>query len=183
MRQGLRVNTPDLDFQTHERYMRMAIQQARNAIDLGEVPTGCVILNHPSTSSLLRQGSGGHAGQVESQPIIGRSHNQTELLKDPTAHAEMLAITQAANALGDWRLTQTVLYVTKEPCVMCAGAIVLARIPTVIIGTPDKQRGAISVFNVLDSPHLNHRCQVTMGILEDECRALLQEFFKSRRLN
>lgn len=167
------MNTPDFDIQTHERYMRMAIQQARNAIDMGEVPTGCVILNHPSTSS----------GQAVSSPIIGRSHNQTELLKDPTAHAEMLAITQAAGALGDWRLSQTILYVTKEPCVMCAGAIVLARIPVVIIGTPDKQRGAVSVFNVLDSPHLNHRCQVTMGILEDECRSLLQDFFRTRRLN
>jgi tRNA(adenine34) deaminase len=113
--------------------------------------------------------------------VIGSAHNQVELLKDPTAHAEMIAITQAAAAVGDWRLADTTLYVTKEPCAMCAGAIVLARIPRVVFGTPDPQRGAVSVFNILRHPQLNHRCDVTAGVLEEECRALLREFFRAAR--
>lgn len=151
-----------MESERHEHYMRMAIQQAQLALEQGEVPTGCVIVNLGS--------------------VIGRAHNQVELLKDPTAHAEMIAITQATNALGDWRLTNTVLYVTKEPCAMCAGAIVLARIPMIVFGTSDPQHGgATSVFSILNHPKLNHRCQVVTGIMEDECRALLQKFFRERR--
>ncbi len=94
----------------------------------------------------------------------------------------MLAITQAAAALGDWRLTGTILYVTKEPCAMCAGAIVLARVPLVVYGVPDPQRGgAQSVFNILNHPNLNHRCEVVAGVLEQPCRDLLQQFFRERR--
>ncbi|MFC1499090.1 tRNA adenosine(34) deaminase TadA [Verrucomicrobiota bacterium] len=146
----------------HEHYMQMAIQQAKQAQEEGEVPAGCVIARNAS--------------------VIGRAHNQTELLKDPTAHAEMIAITQAASAVGDWRLTNTILYVTKEPCAMCAGAIILARIPIVVFGTPDPQRGgAVSVFNILNHPQLNHQCEVISGILEEECRTLLQNFFKKQR--
>ena len=156
--------------QLNQHYMKMALRQAQTAGDEGEVPTGCVIV---------------HAAEPREEGrnprLIASAHNQTELLKDPTAHAEMIAITQAAAALGDWRLTDTVLYVTKEPCVMCAGAIVLARIPRVVYGVPDPARGGVSVFNLLDRPELNHRCDVVAGVLADECRALLQDFFRTRR--
>jgi tRNA(adenine34) deaminase len=144
------------------RYMRMALQQARLATEDGEVPVGAVIV---------------HGGQV-----IGRAYNQVERLKDPTAHAEMIAITQAASALGDWRLGESVLYVTKEPCPMCAGAMVLARLARVVWGVSDPARGgAVSVFNIIQHPGLNHRVDYTPAVLEDECRHLLQEFFQKRR--
>jgi tRNA(adenine34) deaminase len=157
----------------HERYMRLALRQAESARDAGEVPTGCVIVHHPAAAD---------SGQPAR--VVARAHNQVELLKDPTAHAEMIAITQAAAALGDWRLTDTTLYVTKEPCAMCAGAIVLARIPRVVYGVADPKRGgAVSVFGILNHPNLIHRSEIVSGVLEDECRALLQEFFRSRRAN
>ena len=153
----------------HEMHMRRAIRQAQQAAEEGEVPTGCVIVSSAPT----RPGE---------SPILGQAHNQVELLKDPTAHAEILAITQAASARGDWRLIDTVLYVTKEPCVMCAGAIVMARIPLVVRGAADIQRGAaISAYRVLDDPRLNHRAEVVPGVLAEECRTLLQEFFRERR--
>ena len=155
---------------THEHYMHLALREAERACESGEVPAGCVIVSRPPDPGAGRES------------VIGRAHNQVELLKDPTAHAEMIAITQAASALGDWRLENTVLYVTKEPCAMCAGAIVLARIPTVVFGAPDPLRGgAVSIFNILNHPSLNHRCEVIPGVLEEECRALLQDFFKARR--
>jgi tRNA(adenine34) deaminase len=154
----------------HEGFMRQALRQAVLAAEDGEVPAGCVIVNRAAR------------GEWAAGAVIGRAHNQTERLKDPTAHAEMIAITQAAGALRDWRLTDTVLYVTKEPCAMCAGAIVLARIPTVVFGVPDPKRGgAVSVFTILNHPALNHRCEVVSGVLADECRALLQDFFRERR--
>jgi tRNA(adenine34) deaminase len=147
---------------THEHYMRLALQEAEHASAAGEVPVGAVI--------------------VRTGAIIGRAHNQVELLKDPTAHAEIIAITQAAAALGDWRLTDTALYVTKEPCPMCAGAIVLARIPELIYGADDPLRGgAVSVFNICVHPNLNHQPRITRGILEDECRERLQTFFQQQR--
>lgn len=146
----------------HEHYMQLALREAQLSADAGEVPVGAVI---------VRNGA-----------IIAKAHNQTELLKDPTAHAEMIAITQAAAAIGDWRLTETILYVTKEPCPMCAGAIVLARIPLVVFGVADPKRGgAVSVFNILNHPQLNHRPEILQGILEAPCRHLLQEFFKEKR--
>jgi tRNA(adenine34) deaminase len=151
-----------MDAPSDETYMQQALVQARAAVEAGEVPTGCVI--------------------VHGSRIIGRAHNQVELLKDPTAHAEMIAITQAAEALGDWRLEGTTLYVTKEPCAMCAGAIVLARIPRVVFGAPDLQRGgAVSVLSILDHPQLNHRCEIVPGVLADECGTLLKDFFRARR--
>jgi tRNA(adenine34) deaminase len=143
-------------------HMRVALRQARQAAALKEVPVGAAI---------FRGGT-----------LLGQAHNQVETLKDPTAHAEMIAITQAASALGDWRLTGTVLYVTKEPCPMCAGAIVLARIPLVVWGVTDPARGgAVSVFNILQSKTLNHRTEFVAGFLEEECRSLLQAFFKELR--
>ena len=158
----------DLQPLDHERYVREALRQALAAREAGEVPTGCVILD-------------ARPERRAASAVIGRAHNQVELLKDPTAHAEMLAITQAAEALRDWRLTDTVLYVTKEPCAMCAGAIVLARIPLVVYGASDPLRGGMSVFGVLDHPALNHRCETIPGVLEADCRALLQDFFRERR--
>jgi tRNA(adenine34) deaminase len=159
-----------MDTAFHETHMRSALKQAEKAYNDGEVPTGCVILD------MLPFKDGGIPR------IIGSAHNQTELLKDPTAHAEMIAITQASSARGDWRLTDTILYVTKEPCSMCAGAIVLARIPTIVFGLTDPKRGgAVSVFNIVNHPQLNHRADVVSGILEDECRSILQSFFQARR--
>ncbi len=149
--------------QGHEYFMQLALREAQRSADADEVPVGAII--------------------VKDGAVIGRAHNQTELLKDPTAHAEMIAITQAASAVGDWRLTDTLLYVTKEPCPMCAGAIVLARIPVVVFGVPDPKRGgAVSVFNILNHPQLNHRPEIIQGILEEPCRAMLQDFFRKKRL-
>ena len=147
----------------HEARMRLALRQAQRAAEAGEVPVGAVIFN------------GGE--------LAGQAWNQTRTLKDPTAHAEIIAITQAASAAGDWRLTDSILYVTKEPCPMCAGAIVLARIPLVVWGLSDPLRGgAVSRFQILQSAELNHRAEVLSGVLEDECAALIKEFFKKRRL-
>ena len=152
----------------HEHYMAMALQLAQTASEEGETPAGCVIIDGSPTP------------RAES-PVLGRAYNQVELLRDPTAHAEMLAITQATEALGDWRLTNTILYVTKEPCAMCAGAIVLARVPLVVMGVADPQRGGHSVFSLLSHPNLNHQCDTICGVLESPCQAILQDFFQSRR--
>jgi tRNA(adenine34) deaminase len=171
----------------HEKYMRQALHEAERAAEADEVPTGCVIVRMPSTAAR----SEGHASaclgaEACAAPptparIIARAHNQTEMLKDPTAHAEILAITQAAAALGDWRLTETILYVTKEPCAMCAGAIVLARIPLVVWGLSDPKRGGHSVFSILNHEGLNHRPDILPGVLETECRDMFQAFFKQKR--
>ena len=147
----------------HEARMRLALKQAQRAAEAGEVPVGAVLFN--------------------SGELAGQAWNQTQTLKDPTAHAEIIAITQAAAAAGDWRLTDSILYVTKEPCPMCAGAIVLARIPLVVWGMNDPLRGgAISRFQILQSAELNHRCQVISGVLEEECAAIIKDFFKKRRI-
>ncbi|MDK2857314.1 MAG: tRNA(adenine34) deaminase [Verrucomicrobiota bacterium] len=143
-------------------YMRMALREAERAAEAGEVPCGAVI--------------------VKDGEILGKAHNQTERLKDPTAHAEILAITQAAAALENWRLTGAVLYVTKEPCPMCAGAIVLARLRKVVWAVDDPKRGgARSKFEILDHADLNHRVEIETGIMETECKSLLQNFFRARR--
>jgi len=161
---------PETDAERDERYMRMALRQAELAGESGEVPAGCVIVAWDPATPRGR--------------LVGKAHNQVECLKDPTAHAEMLAITQAASALGDWRLVNTTLYVTKEPCAMCAGAIVLARIPRLVFGVPDPRRGgAVSIFTIVDHPALIHRCAVQAGVLEAECRHLLQAFFRARRVD
>lgn len=119
---------------------------------------------------------------VREGKIIARAHNQVELLKDATAHAEMLALTEAEAAVGDWRLTDCDLYVTKEPCPMCAGALVHTRIRRVIFGCADPVAGAAgTVMNLLQMPSLNHRCQMTSGILQKECAVILQDFFRKRR--
>jgi tRNA(adenine34) deaminase len=138
------------------------LRKAQKAYAADEVPVGAVV---------VREGK-----------IIARAHNQVELLKDATAHAEMLALTQAEAAVGDWRLTDCDLYVSKEPCAMCAGAIVHTRIRRVIFGCADFSAGAAgSMMNVLRMPTLNHRCEITSGVLQTECAAILQEFFRKRR--
>jgi len=145
-----------------ESFMREALRQAQKANEAGEVPVGAVI---------VREGK-----------IIARAYNQVELLKDATAHAEMLALTQAEAAVGDWRLTECDLYVTKEPCAMCAGALVYTRIRRVIFGCTDPVAGAAgSVMNLLQMPALNHRCDIASGVLQDECATILQDFFRKRR--
>jgi len=154
-------------------FMRLALREAAKAEAADEVPTGCIIIRQPADPT---------TATLAAISIIGRAHNQTELLKDPTAHAEMIAITQAASALGDWRLTGTTLYVTKEPCAMCAGAIVLARIPRVVWGLSDPKRGGATLFNILAHPNLNHRPTCVPDVLADECRAHFQAFFRARRV-
>jgi tRNA(adenine34) deaminase len=158
MNAGALTTTPEV----HDRLMGLAIEQARAAERGGDVPIGAVVAR------------GG-------EPLAAAG-NERELRRDPTAHAEILAIRAAAEALGGWRLSGTTLYVTLEPCAMCAGAIVLARIPEVVYGTPDPKAGAAgSVLDVLAEPALNHRPDVIGGVLEDECAALLTEFFSARR--
>lgn len=147
---------------TDEYYMTLALQEAERALQADEVPVGAVIV---------------HEGRV-----IARAGNQRETLQDPTAHAEMIAITQAATYLRSWRLLHTTLYVTLEPCAMCAGAIVLARIPTLVYGAKDPKAGACgSVLDVTGCPALNHRTTIREGVLSGEAAALLQDFFAARR--
>ena len=142
--------------------MREALRQGQKAYAADEVPVGAVV--------------------VLKNKIIGRAHNQVELLKDATAHAEMLALTQAEAAVGDWRLVDCDLYVTKEPCAMCAGALVHTRIRRVIFGCTDPSAGAAgSMINLLQMPSLNHRCEITAGVLQAECAGILQQFFRKRR--
>ena len=151
-----------IDPPNDEHFMREALRQAQKAFEASEVPVGAVV--------------------VRSGHIIGRASNQVELLNDATAHAEMLALTQAEAAVGDWRLTDCDLYVTKEPCPMCAGALVHTRVRRVIFGCTDSSAGAAgSVMNLLRMPTLNHRCHVASGVLQDECAAILQSFFRKLR--
>jgi len=153
---------PVIDLQSDSYFMGEALRQAARAAAAGEVPVGAVVVR---------------AGRV-----IARAFNQVELLKDATAHAEMLAVTQAEAVQGDWRLTDCTLYVTKEPCPMCAGAIVHARLARVVYGAHDPKAGAAgSALNLLQFPTLNHRCAITGGVREAECRALLQSFFAAQR--
>src|SRR5262245_51416709 len=153
---------PIIDLESEQFFMGEALRQAAKAYEAGEVPVGAVI---------VRQGR-----------IIARACNQVELLKDATAHAEMLAITQAEETVGDWRLNECTLYVTKEPCPMCAGAIVHVRLARVVFGASDAKAGAAgSVMNLLQFPSLNHKSSITRGVREEECRRLLQSFFVEQR--
>ena len=148
--------------QPDEIFMREALRLAEKARAAKEVPVGAIV--------------------VREQKIISRGYNQVELLKDATAHAEMLALTAAEAAVGDWRLTDCDLYVTKEPCPMCAGAIVHTRIRRVIFGCADIRAGAAgTVMNLVDNASLNHRCQITGNVLQNECAAILQDFFRDKR--
>ncbi|HVM49880.1 MAG TPA: tRNA adenosine(34) deaminase TadA [Candidatus Acidoferrum sp.] len=151
-----------IDLQSDHYFMGEALRQAGRAYEAEEVPVGAVV---------VRDGR-----------IIARAFNQVELLKDATAHAEMLALTQAEDAVGDWRLSDCTLYVTKEPCPMCAGAIVHVRLARVVFGVSDPKMGAAgTALNLLQFPTSNHRCTVTTGVREAECRSLLQTFFAKQR--
>jgi tRNA(adenine34) deaminase len=146
-----------------ERYMRMAIDQAYIAEENGDVPIGCVIV---------------HQGRV-----IAKGYNQREQLHDPTAHAEIVALTQASEYIGNWRLEGCTIYVTLEPCPMCAGALVLGRLDRLVYGTDDPKTGAVkSLYNIVQDPRLNHRLEVTCGVLQEDCQKQLQDFFRRRRL-
>jgi len=154
---------PIIDLHSDDYFMREALRQAARAMEADEVPIGAVI---------VREGR-----------IIARAFNQVEALKDATAHAEMLALTQAQEIAGDWRLTDCTLYATKEPCPMCAGAIVHTRLARLVFGAADPKGGAAgSALNLLQFPTLNHRCEITGGVREPECRALLKDFFAAQRL-
>jgi tRNA(adenine34) deaminase len=146
----------------HHFYMDLALAEARKALAAGEVPIGAVI--------------------VEQGKILAQAHNLKEQLHDPTAHAEIIAIRRAAEKLGSWRLTGCTLYVTVEPCPMCAGAIVQARIKTLVYGVADLKAGAVeSVVNLVQNKHLNHSVEVFAGIREEECKSIMQEFFARKR--
>jgi tRNA(adenine34) deaminase len=158
------MDDPIIDLQSDYYFMGEALRQALKAYEAEEVPVGAVV---------VREGR-----------IISRAFNQVELLKDATAHAEMLALTAAEEAVGDWRLNDCTLYVTKEPCPMCAGAIVHVRIGRVVFGASDPKAGAAgSALNLLQYPTFNHRCEITNGVREPECRDLLQSFFAEQRRN
>ena len=145
-----------------EHYMRRAIEQAQIAEENGDVPIGAII--------------------VYENQVIGRAYNQREQLKDPTAHAEIIALTQAAAFLENWRLHDCTIYVTLEPCPMCAGALVLARLDRLVYGCDDPKTGAVkSLYNIVQDERLNHRIEVTSGVLAQECGKLLQDFFLRRR--
>jgi len=145
-----------------EEYMREALLEAQKALDKGEVPIGAVM--------------------VQSGEIVARAHNLKEELKDPTAHAEILAIQEATRKLKKWRLNDCTLYVTLEPCPMCAGALVQSRLKRVVYGVHDFKAGAAgSILNILDEPRFNHQVNVTSGILEEACRDIMQKFFRSLR--
>jgi len=156
------MSEPIIDLHSDNYFMGEALRQAVKAYEKGEVPVGAVV--------------------VRNGRIIARASNQVETLKDATAHAEMLALTQAESAVGDWRLTDCTLYVTKEPCPMCAGAIVHTRIARVVFGAGDPKAGAAGgALNLLQFPTLNHRCEITPGLRLEECRSLLQNFFAEQR--
>jgi tRNA(adenine34) deaminase len=147
---------------THEYFLQLALQEAEQAYRENEVPVGCVI--------------------VHDSQVIASAHNQREQLHDPTAHAEMIAITQAAEALQDWRLQECLLYVTLEPCCMCAGAILQARVPQVIYGATDPKAGAVqSMFQLLNDVRLNHHCEILGGVLAGPCGEILTRFFQQQR--
>ncbi len=149
-------------FPRDEYYMRLALREAERALEHDDVPVGAVV---------VREGE-----------VVGAGHNERELRQDPTAHAELIALREAARSVGSWRLLDSVLYVTLEPCAMCAGAVVLGRVPRVVYGTSDPKAGAAgSVLDVLAEPRLNHRPEVAGGLLADEAAALLTEFFGRRR--
>ena len=146
--------------------MRRALAEAQAALDEDEVPIGAIVVYEDPSDGARR--------------VIAAAHNQREQLRDPTAHAEMIAITQAAEALGSWRLDSCTLYVTLEPCPMCAGAVVLARMPRVVYGAADPKAGAVTtLFRLLDDPRLNHRAEVISGVLAEPCGQILSQFFEA----
>jgi len=162
MMEEIRMTTAGRFFPKDDYFMSLALREAERALQHDDVPIGAVV---------VRDGE-----------VIGAGHNERELRQDPTAHAEVLALREAARAVGSWRVLDAVLYVTLEPCAMCAGAIVLARVPRVVFGCTDPKAGAAgSVLDVLAEPRLNHRPQVDGGLQAEACATLLRSFFASRR--
>ena len=155
-----------------EHFMAMALREAEKAAADGEVPAGCVIVELPR---------GGDPATPAECRILGRAHNQTEGLVDATAHAEMLALSQAFAARGNWRLSGCRLYVTKEPCPMCAGAIALGRVDAVVWGAGDPKRGGSTVFDIFRHPGMNHHPELVPGVMEGPCADVLKGFFRARR--
>jgi len=161
---GATMNLCNVSSSIHddERYMRMAIDQAYIAEENGDVPIGCVV--------------------VFEGRVVAKAYNQRQQLHDPTAHAEIIALTQASEFIGNWRLHGCTIYVTLEPCPMCAGALVLARLDRLVYGTDDPKTGSCgSLYNIVQDPRLNHRLEVQSGILQQDCRQQLQAFFQRRR--
>jgi tRNA(adenine34) deaminase len=151
-----------MDDLSDERWMQVALQEARSAAEEGEVPVGCVV--------------------VQSGRIVGRGHNRTEGLKDPTAHAEVIALSAASSTLGNWRLTGATVYCTIEPCLMCSGALVLARPDRVVFGARDPRSGCLgSTYDIAKDDRFNHRLSVTAGVCSDEAGLLMKAFFRGRR--
>ena len=160
----------------HEHWMRRALDLAAQAAEMDEVPVGAVVVHTPAVGPEEED-----VGLIAPR-VVGEGFNQRETLNDPTAHAEMIALTQAAESLGSWRLGGCTLYVTLEPCPMCAGGIVNARVPAVVYGADDPKAGACrSLFTLTDDPRLNHRCAVLPGVLAEECGAVLTDFFRAKR--
>lgn len=156
------MNDPFIDLASDEYFMGEALRQAAKALETDEVPVGAII--------------------VRENRIIARAHNQVETLKDATAHAEILAITQASQVVGDWRLEGCTLYVTKEPCSMCSGAMVLSRVQRLVFGAADpKSGGAGGLFNIVTNPSLNHQLECKSGVLSERCTHLLRDFFLGKR--
>ena len=152
----------NLEIFPHSHFMQQAYQQAQAAAQIDEVPVGALI--------------------VRDQQIIGAAHNQGQQLRDPTAHAEMIAITQAAESIGDWRLEDCTLYVTLEPCIMCAGAILQARIPQVVFAAHEPKGGGVaSMYQLLSDDRLNHQCEIIGGVMDLQCGQILTEFFSRKR--
>jgi tRNA(adenine34) deaminase len=159
----INMTTGETLYKSDENFMHIAIDQAKIAEENGDVPIGAVI--------------------VYKDQIIGKAYNQREQLKDPTAHAEIIALTQAASYLGSWRLNGCTMYVTLEPCPMCAGALVLARVDRLVFGCDDPKAGACgSLYDIVRDNRLNHRLEVTTGVLAKECGELLRNFFERRRV-
>lgn len=156
-----------IEHNEHETWMREALREAETAASRGEVPVGAVVV---------------FDNKISDERIIARGHNEREIRQLPTAHAEIVALTRAAAHFGSWRLDDCTLYVTLEPCVMCAGAIIHARIPRVVYAADDPKSGAVkSLYNILSDPRLNHRCEIVSGVCAEESTQLLADFFRKRR--
>lgn len=165
----------------HEHFMAMALREAEASAEAGEVPCGCVIVRLPEGCLEPGVAKPRPPEDIWEARVLARGHNQTELLRDPTAHAEMIAITAAAAAVGDWRLGRVAVYVTKEPCPMCAGALVWARPALVVWGMSDPERGGEHAFGILGDKRVNHRPRLLAGVAEARCREQFTTFFKARR--
>lgn len=165
----------------HEHFMRLALREAERSAEAGEIPCGCLVVQMPEDFFVPGIAHPSRPEDPLTGRIVARAHNQTEQLSDPTAHAEMIALTAAASALGSPRLSKCIVYVTKEPCPMCAGALVWARPEMIVWGLSDPDRGGESAFGILSDRRINHRAELLPGILEEVCRDCFRTFFINRR--